>query len=383
MSENKSVTSGGFNFKADTENNKQDVAKDTKVEVMEKDNKTYQEELDETANQPYIDRRSVTIARVTNYSKYREANRTVLPDKVDHIGSSVRSSMTLSSNEDEVKAYFPALIGVSANHPDFVTSVKKYLNNFQVFVDGAGKTFDTSFHYRRKADYDMISAKEKAIEAIYDKVDKRDLSVVKRALAEKIKALNELESTKHIYGYPLKIADYLFYRHCLLYDDIAKDTSLINSDINIRFYFKDDQKEARIARVLRDNINKARANYVTLLGDEVKFEAIYVQYCVASNLPVISSLLKSDIDKDAELANFSEREPVKFNKMFNNPEAKLIGTIEHLIARGILMRSSYNQQITDTEGNVIGANMIETIAWFKSPENRSIVDSYTNTLNNI
>lgn len=383
MSENKSVTSGGFNFKADTENNKQDVAKDTKVEVMEKDNKTYQEELDETANQPYIDRRSVTIARVTNYSKYREANRTVLPDKVDHIGSSVRSSMTLSSNEDEVKAYFPALIGVSANHPDFVTSVKKYLNNFQVFVDGAGKTFDTSFHYRRKADYDMISAKEKAIEAIYDKVDKRDLSVVKRALAEKIKALNELESTKHIYGYPLKIADYLFYRHCLLYDDIAKDTSLINSDINIRFYFKDDQKEARIARVLRDNINKARANYVTLLGDEVKFEAIYVQYCVASNLPVISSLLKSDIDKDAELANFSEREPVKFNKMFNNPETKLIGTIEHLIARGILMRSSYNQQITDTEGNVIGANMIETIAWFKSPENRSIVDSYTNTLNNI
>ena len=54
-----------------------------------------------------------------------------------------------------------------------------------------------------------------------------------------------------------------------------------------------------------------------------------------------------------------------------------------LIARGELIRSQYNQNITSPEGDFIGANMGEAVAWFKSPENNSVVNALMNKLKNI
>lgn len=37
------------------------------------------------------------------------------------------------SNKGEVEHYFPELVGVAANNPEFITRVKNYLNN--IFFD--------------------------------------------------------------------------------------------------------------------------------------------------------------------------------------------------------------------------------------------------------
>ena len=391
MSDNKSGGSGTFGFsKPNTDEAKQNPT--TGIENTNEDNKvnteqvakvTVQQEIDKDANAPYVDRRSITIALVKNYSKYREANRTALPRRVDYIGSSVSSSRILSSNEQEVNAYFPRIIGLSPNNENFISAVKKYLNNIQIVVDELGRTFDISFHYKHKKDYDKVVAIEEAIEKKYKSANRQNLKDLREALKEKITAINDLESTKYALGSPVNIEDYLMYRHCMLYNDIAKDTALINSDISIRFYFKDDQKEAKQLRALRTAINTAKSNYVTALSDEHLFNAIYIQYCVSNNLPVISSLAESKIDREIKLDRYSQDEPVKFNKLFNNKDIKLMSSIEHLIARGILIRSMYNQNITDTDGTPIGANMVEAVGWFKNPENKEAVDVYNNTLNNI
>ena len=60
-----------------------------------------------------------------------------------------------------------------------------------------------------------------------------------------------------------------------------------------------------------------------------------------------------------------------------------MATIELLIARGELIRSVYNQNITTTEGDLIGANMIEAVAWFKNPENTQFVNAFQAKLKNI
>ena len=60
-----------------------------------------------------------------------------------------------------------------------------------------------------------------------------------------------------------------------------------------------------------------------------------------------------------------------------------MANIEMLIARGELVRSQYNQNITTSEGDFIGANMGEAIAWFKNPDNTSVVNAYMNKLKNI
>ena len=244
----------------------------------------------------YTDNRSVTIMLVKNYSLYRKANDKVLPRRKDFIGSSIHSSRVLSSNKEEVDTYFPNIIGLSPSDPNFVMRVKQHLNNIRVTVDELGRTFNISFHYYHKKDYYRIKAEEDKIEKVYQTANRQDVKKLREALKEKITKLNILESSKCKLGYPINIDDYLMYRHCLLYNDVAKDIALINVDSNIRFYFKDDQKEAEKLRKYRMEVNKAKANYVACLADNVLFDAVYTQYCVLNKLPVISSLAENRLD---------------------------------------------------------------------------------------
>lgn len=355
----------------------------TSSPVKESDNNQPAAESDDILNAPYVDKRSVTISLVRNYNLFREANRTSLPNKVDYIGSSISSSQILSSSKGEIEAYFPQIIGMSTNNPDFVTRVKQYLNNIQIRVDALGKTFNTSFRYNHKSDYYRIIKEEEKIESNYTKADKRGLKNLKAAVKARIDALNNLESTKYLYGFPEQVEDYIMYRHCLLYNDIAKDVALINSNPSIRFYFKDDKKEADRLRRRRNQINKAKSNYVAALADDSLFDALYIQYALKGNLPVAAAINRSRLDKEIDLDNFSNNNPEVFNDWFNDKNIKLKSEIELMIVRGILIRSQYNQNITSIEGTFVGANIGEAIAWFNDVNNASEVTALKNRLNNI
>lgn len=356
-------------------------SEEKKVEAgKEQEKVTVQQKIDENLNKEYTEHKSITIALVKNYSFYRRANDKVMTKRRDFIGSSVSSSRVLSSNKEEVEAYFPRLIGLSPNNDNFVSRVKQYLNNIQVAVDELGKTFDCSFHYNHYSDYLTVKKKEEQIESKYKLANKSNSKDLRAALKEKITLLNELESSKHKFGYPLNLEDYILYRHCLLYNDIAKDTALINSDATIRFYFKDNNKEAELQKKLRTEINNAKANYVNVVSDPDMFDAVYIQYCVISGRPIVSSMLEDRITKENQLDRFSIEDPIKFNKICRDNDIKLKALIETLIARGEFIRAQHNQNILTPEGNFIGANMNEAVAWFKNPENSAIVVGYKNKL---
>lgn len=381
--ENNSGKGIQFGFgKSDAENTEQKVDKsNSPVEGIQPVNK--QDKPEEDLEEEYTDRRTITISLVKNYSLYRKVNDKTLPKRKDYIGGSIKSSRTLSSNKEEVDTYFPNIIGLSPNDPNFISRVKQYLNNIRIPVDELGRTFDISFHYFHKRDYYKVKAEEEKIEEIYQSANRQNIKNLREALNEKINRLHILESTKCRLGYPVNVDEYLMYRHCLLYNDVAKDVALINSDSNIRFYFKDDQKEAEKLRKYRLEVNKAKANYVTCLADNDLFDSIYTQYCVQNSLPVISSLAKDRLEREIEIDKFSTNEPVKFNKIFNNKDIKLIANIEKLVARGELIRSQYNQNISTPDGEFIGANIKEAVSYFKNPENASIVNAFINKLKNI
>lgn len=375
----------GFN-KADAEKEEQKPVNNSfPVEgtVEAKANTVSAEDKDENENDEYVDIRKVTIMLVKNYSLYRKANDKVLAKRKDFIGSSVYASRILSANKEEVDTYFPNIIGLSPADPNFIMRVKQYLNNIRISVDELGRSFDISFHYYHKKDYYHIRKEEENIEKIYQTANRQDITKLRAALKEKITKLNALESTKCKLGYPINVDDYLMYRHCLLYSDVAKDIAFVNTDSNIRFYFKDEQKEAEKLRKFRLEVNKAKSNYVSCLADNNLFDAVYTQFCVINNMPIISSLAENRLDREIKLDKFSTEEPIKFNKIFNNKDVKLIATIEMLIARGELIRSQYNQNITSPEGDFIGANMGEAVAWFKNTENSSMVNALINKLKNI
>lgn len=341
---------------------------------------TSKEQKQEELDKPFTYKRSITVSLIQNYSLYRKANDKVLPKKRDYIGSSIRSSQVLASNRAEVEAYFPQLLGISVNNENFVTRLKQYLNNIQVPVNELGVTFDCSFRFNHKRDYFAFKAREEEIEMAYKKANKQSTKDLRAALAIKINDLNNLESEQYAVGSPVNITDYILYRHCLLYRDIAKDTALINCDPYVRFYLKDDAKDKERQQKLRQEINNAKRNYIEVIGDDEMFDAVYIQYCVVAGLPIVNSLLSERMDKESQLDKFSTSEPVKFNSIVKDKDLRIKSLIELLIARGEFVRSQFNQNITTQDGEFIGANMKEAIAWAKNPENENVLAAFKNKL---
>ena len=341
---------------------------------------TSKEQKQEELNKPFTYKRNITVSLIQNYSLYRKANDKVLPKKRDYIGSSIRSSQVLASNRAEVEAYFPQLLGISVNNENFVTRLKQYLNNIQVPVNELGVTFDCSFRFNHKRDYFAFKAREEEIEMAYKKANKQSTKDLRAALAIKINDLNNLESEQYAVGSPVNITDYILYRHCLLYRDIAKDTALINCDPFVRFYLKDDAKDKERQQKLRQEINNAKRNYIEVIGDDEMFDAVYIQYCVVAGLPIVNSLLSERMDKENQLDKFSATEPIKFNSIVKDKDLRIKSLIELLIARGEFVRSQFNQNITTQDGEFIGANMKEAIAWAKNPENENVLAAFKNKL---
>lgn len=341
---------------------------------------TSKEQKQEELDKPFTYKRSITVSLIQNYSLYRKANDKVLPKKRDYIGSSIRSSQVLASNRAEVEAYFPQLLGISVNNENFVTRLKQYLNNIQVPVNELGVTFDCSFRFNHKRDYFAFKAREEEIEMVYKKANKQSTKDLRAALAIKINDLNNLESEQYAVGSPVNITDYILYRHCLLYRDVAKDTALINCDPFVRFYLKDDAKDKERQQKLRQEINNAKRNYIEVIGDDEMFDAVYIQYCVVAGLPIVNSLLSERMDKENQLDKFSATEPIKFNSIVKDRDLRIKSLIELLIARGEFVRSQFNQNITTQDGEFIGANMKEAIAWAKNPENENVLAAFKNKL---
>ena len=329
-------------------------------------------------NSPYTDKRTVTIAPVQQFSAYRRANIKSMPPRRNIIGSSISSTRILSSNKDEVEKYFPQIIGISPNNPEFVTRVKAYLSNISFNVQDAGSTLNISFTYDKKKDYLTIKEKEEKINAKRESVARNNTAAIKEAVKVWTQEINDLESEKAKYGHPDNIEEYLLYRHCLLYRDVAKDISLINSDSSLRFYIRDENKEAERAKRLVDERRKAMRNFLALESSDKKRNAVFIQMTVNNGGNISEALMKTPDQQVSALMTYLNDSPDKFNDLFEDKNVEMKSFIEALIARGELIRPEYNQQISTADGTFIGTNMNEAVAYFNNPTHKPVLEAMQN-----
>lgn len=334
----------------------------------------------EDLSKKYVDKRTIVISLVHNYSNYRKVNMKVLGQRKETIGSSITSCRVLSSNSGEVNAYFPALVGLSPNHADFTSRVKAWLSNIQFVVNENDVPLDISFVYNTKQDYLDFKKKEDAIDEDYAKVDRTNLSAIKEAIKKRVNALNTLESEKYKVGHPVNLEQYIIYRHCLLYRDVAKDTAIVNSDPSVRFYIKDEAKEAEKQKKLTEYRMQAMRNFIELNASPTKRNAVYIAIVASRNENVSEALIKTDSEKTSYLMDYVNTHPDKFNKLFADKNITTRAFIETLIVRGELVRSEFNQQISTADGTLIGSNMNGAVAFFNNPDNKDIKELYENKL---
>lgn len=334
----------------------------------------------EDLNKEYVDKRTIIISLVHNYSNYRKVNMKVLGQRKETIGSSITSCRVLSSNSGEINAYFPALVGLSPNHADFTSRVKAWLSNIQFVVNENDVPLDISFVYNTKKDYLDFKKKEDAIDEDYAKVDRTNLSAIKDAIKKRVNALNILESEKYKIGHPVNLEQYIIYRHCLLYRDVAKDTAIVNSDPSVRFYIKDEAKEAEKQKKLTEYRMQAMRNFIELNASPTKRNAVYIAIVASRNENVSEALIKTDSEKTSYLMDYVNTHPDKFNKLFADKNITTRAFIETLIVRGELVRSEFNQQISTADGTLIGSNMNGAVAFFNNPDNKDVKELYENKL---
>lgn len=334
----------------------------------------------EDLTKEYVDKRTIVISLVHNYSNYRKVNMKVLGQRKETIGSSITSCRVLSSNAGEVNAYFPALVGLSPNHADFTSRVKAWLSNIQFVVNENDVPLDISFVYNTKKDYLDFKKKEDAIDEEYAKVDRTNLSAIKEGIKRRVDALNTLESEKYKIGHPVNLEQYIIYRHCLLYRDVAKDTAIVNSDPSVRFYIKDEAKEAEKQKKLTEYRMQAMRNFIELNASPTKRNAVYVTIVASRNENVSEALIKTDSEKASYLMDYVNTHPDKFNKLFADKNITTRAFIETLIVRGELVRSEFNQQISTADGTLIGSNMNGAVAFFNNPDNKDMKELYENKL---
>lgn len=347
------------------------------VNADEGQSKTPVEESDDASlNEEYIDKRIIIISPVLNYPLYRKVNMKAMGQRRESIGGCIATSRTLPSNKEEMAAYMPGIIGYSPNHPDFVKRVKDWFDNISFAVSEDNTELDASFRYNHKKDYLEIQKKEDAIKARYQKVDHTNIKAIKDALKIMISELNALESTKYKYGEPINTEQYLIYRHCLLYRQVAKDTALINSDPSIRFYIKDQDREERKAKQLVFARKKAMQNFIELGTKDDKYAAVYVQVTIANGQDIGTNLAKERTEQDVDMMDFVNKNPEKFNKFVTDKDLMMKSFIEMLIAKGELVRTEYNQQISTADGEFIAPNMKEAIVYFNNPANTSKLQMY-------
>ena len=338
--------------------------------------KSVAEEEREELSSRYVDKRSCILSIVSNYSAFRRVNLAALGIRKEVIGSSITSSRILSSYTPEVNHYFPALIGLSPTSPNFIAKVKEYLGNIKIVVTDSDLRLNTTFIYNHKSDYLKIAEAEKEINDRYDNVDRSNLEELRKACNAKCTQLNELERTKYQYGSPEDINDYLMYRHCLLYNEVAKDMAFINSNSSLRVYIKDEAKELAKFESLTKERKVAMNNFAKVASSDTKLEEIYIQIAIERGYILSDAINKSIVVKTDEIMSYINTNPKQFNKFVSDANIGTKCLIERLILIGELVREPYNQRINTATGEFIGANINEAVAYFINPDNTQLINSY-------
>ena len=122
------------------------------------------------------------------------------------------------------------------------------------------------------------------------------------------------------------------------------------------------------------------SNFIELNASRSKALAVYVAILTYKHRNVAEGLSVDVITREKELMDFVNEDPAKFNKFVNDKNIQLKCFIEMCIARGELVRSELNQQISTPDGQFIGENVNAAVAYFNNPNNAGLKTQLENKM---
>lgn len=121
-------------------------------------------------------------------------------------------------------------------------------------------------------------------------------------------------------------------------------------------------------------------NFIEVNASPDKMTAIYVAYLTYKHRNIAIGLANDVSVREQELINFVNEDPNKFNSFVEDKNIQVKCFVELCIARGELVRSELNQQISTPDGQFIGENMNAAVAYFNNPNNAAIKTQLENKM---
>lgn len=222
----------------------------------------------------------------------------------------------------EVTLLMPKIVGVEANHPDFIKRVEEYFHEISTRVPEEGLMLEIGLGTNND---DIISPE----------------------------------------NLPINPEHYVKYKHALSHPSTAKNKELADGNQLVKWYIDDPEETTENARKKNKEEDEALAVYLSSKDNADIVDRIL------TNMAVDTRLEKDPVLKLKELA---EKEPKKFVTVAKDPNLVAKYKINKMIQSNVLKRVGTRILITES-GTEIGRDMTESILWLQDKENSATVSA--------
>jgi hypothetical protein len=318
------------------------------------------------------------------------------------------------ANAEEQKALMQDIIAISANSSEWNSTLKNYWNSFNFDIPESGKELEVGFVYdinsldkqkyieqinngikddkkKLKTDEDLLNYIEKRVEAINTtftnnikaaqniKDPGARQKAIDNAYRVKYDSLVKVEGERYKVGSPIIPFDYILYRYCLVYGDIANELALINKSPKIRFYLQ-SQTDIKRMKKAEQSVNRTRNKLLLEVTENVeKMHNLLYAMGKGGQIP------NDDVELYDMIEKLSHQDTDNFIRIASDKDLNIIGAIEKYIASGIFTRYEGSTTIYDSTDleKPLGNTTEEVVAFFKNQANKATVKEFETRYKNL
>lgn len=232
---------------------------------------------------------------------------------------------------EEEDLLLPSILGLSPTSNEWMTKVKNFHANIDI----------------------PVPAKEGK---------KLNISTTKRTIKNK-------EGKEVEYEFPVVPLDYIYYKHCLKHDEVAKSRETVDFHPKYRFYIEDAQELMDVSNQVLETKNKMRQHLLKMVGPAEKdHDLIRAILVVAKEFTGREPSTKEEENVIA-IDKFAEAHPSEFVKFASDDTIKAKAFVHQLISYN-LITSVGNQIYDDNVGTDPLADSIpDFIKYLVQPKN--------------
>lgn len=320
-------------------------------------------------------KRKITIQWKLSPTPFAKANIKALGETTRKIGSSISGVSKMLSNALEQEAIMRTVIGADPKSPssNWDKLLRNYWNSLTVDIPNSGKSLETGWIF----DYTASDKKDTIKDLIVSFTSiKDDTSLAKHVMAK------VSEEDKYKYGQPINPEDYMLWRYCLVYKDVANSHEDVNKSGHIRFYLFSQEEIESTRKTKFGTKKKAMETFIKLIADSDKVDNII--YIGISSGKMAAPDGKGftnldEIEKHMMLESYSNHNPNEFISLAEDANLETKAIVERYVFSGLFKRLPNSSVIVDAvePSIVIGNNINEAVTFMHNPTNSKIISEYS------